>query len=85
MSNELKLLTALCEALGFEVKTLLDYQERKESLESAKSYFSSVPRVRQLSAVNGQFVIDDDGNYTSLLTDPVVSFKVRPVDKDPQS
>ena len=32
MTNEMKLLTALCDALGFEVDTVLDYQEREYKL-----------------------------------------------------
>ena len=35
MSKEFDLIYALCEALGFEVETALNYQERKESVENA--------------------------------------------------
>ena len=80
MSQEMKLLTALCEALGFEVVTDLDYKERKEC--------QSVAMEINLGQYNGDRVlmsegqqcklrIDKNGLYTSLLKSPVVSYSLK--------
>ena len=86
MTNEMKLLTTLCEALGFKVLTILDYDLREESPESAAPYFNT-PRIpayprRQLLAVNGKYVRDADDYYTSQLVTPEVSFELVRIDTE---
>jgi len=82
MTNEIKLLLALCKALGFEVETTLDYQERKENMQVAMKYNSAWPpqrtdrRILASSGPHNQLDIDKDGLYTSLLIDPVVDYKL---------
>jgi len=78
MSNEMKLLHALCEALGFEVETTLYYMPRKEK--SATSTALDVDR--ELAVKNpatGELLIDEEGNYTSLLVTPIVDYKLHKV------
>ena len=85
MTNEMKLITALCEALGFEIKTTVDYQRREESPETAEIYFHptyGVSNERRLETVNGAYVIDEEGYYTSSLVHPVVDFQVVPAETD---
>jgi len=79
MSQEMKLLTALCEALGFEIETTIDYQERKESQFIAMSHNTfGHPTGRQLKGRpdSNMCDIDSDGLYTSYLTDPIISYKL---------
>jgi len=78
MTNEMKLLQALCEALGFEVETTLDYMPRKENKSAAMKY-NRGPRQDRSLAVDGPdraLAIDSDGRYTSLLTTPVIDYKL---------
>ena len=80
MTNEMKLLHALCEALGFEVETTLDYMPRKEGKSSAMKHIRVMgpPTDRVLSSTGpfGKLDIDQDGEYTSLLISPVVDYKL---------
>jgi len=81
MTNEMKLLQALCEALGFEVETTLDYQERKESKEAAMK-INTLPvggnPERVLATIGNGVMLDiDEGEiYTSLLINPIVDYKL---------
>jgi len=77
MSEEMKLLMALCDALGFEVERTLDSKERKEPAESAKIINTNYARTdRQLLSVNGELVIDNNKMYTSYLREPETSYKL---------
>ncbi len=82
MSEEMKLLRALCDALGFEVETNLDYKERKEAKENAMKYNRGIPlmdrRLKCSHANSGHPMLDIDKNgmYTSILTEPEISYKV---------
>lgn len=78
MSDEMKLLMAMCDALGFEVEIIKDYQKRTELVEAAKLYISlpSLKHSRRLTSTNGKYDIDEYGFYTSMLTDPVLDFKL---------
>ena len=67
MSDEMKLLEALCDALGFDVKRDIDYQPRVES--SMRS--SDRPD-------SGRRCVHDQGTFTSYLTDPLVSYTLTP-------
>jgi len=76
MSNELKLIEALCEALGFNVVAVKDYQERKITINEAKSlgyiggaYITythgqavptTAPQIRKLKTVRGAAFDIDD-------------------------
>ena len=79
MSKEFDLIYALCEAMGFEVETTLDYQERKESYDNAirinKGGYGG-DRALASAGPYGKLVIDADGEYTSLLVTPIVDYKL---------
>ncbi len=81
MSKELKLITALCEALCFEVITKVDYQERKETKEAAMRYNrgGGITRNRELVCkdIHNALDIDADGMYTSVLINPIISYEVK--------
>jgi len=94
MTNEMKLLTALCEALGFEVVIKRDYQETKVPRKMAQdmirhNQFFLDPghlhlvrfktKVETKSLMN-TYVIDEDGNYTSMLVEPVISYELHVLD-----
>ena len=92
MTNELKLIEALCEALGFNVISVKDYQERKITINEARSrgYFGgdivfynpqdgiapNTTRARKLKTFNNAFDIDDNCLYTEQLIEPVVSYEL---------
>lgn len=80
MTNEMKLITALCEALGFEIKIERDFKERKEGKTNAMHYQSNIdyPQTmgRRLQHTGQRLKIDKDGNYTSQLIEPVLSYKL---------
>lgn len=81
MSQEMKLLLALTEALGFEVETTLDYQERKEPKHIAIPTYNSgrtdLDRELVAEGPHNMLLIDEDGMYTSMLKSPIVDYKVR--------
>lgn len=79
MTNEMKLLMALCDALGFEVETTLDYQERKENQHEAMRHNqgNGFPETdRHLLHTNGRLDIDEDGWYRSRLDNPEMDYKL---------
>jgi hypothetical protein len=81
MSDEMKLLYAMCKGLGLEVKVTLDYEERKETYESAMIYNTGYPGAsRKLKADpnTNELCIDDDGKYTSVLIKPIASYTCVP-------
>jgi len=91
MTEEMKLLTALIDVLGFDVITDLDYQERKETLNSAMRYNDGRVDHNRSLASKGPFSeleIDKDGMYTSVLKQPEISYRVVPkinVEQTPQT
>jgi hypothetical protein len=81
MSDEMKLLRALCDALGFEVETTLDYAPRRENKTTAMAYNSGrtgMDRCLASSGPHNKLDIDENGDYTSLLKSPIVEYKVVP-------
>ena len=74
MTNEMKLLMAMCDALGFEVETTLDYQETityrtpQNGHNKAGVVFSTDN--------SGAYIIDDDGKYKLRLETPIVDYKL---------
>ena len=79
MNDEMKLLCALCEALGFEVNVDLDYNESKISGDHAQKagYFEmrrDIPWKLKSSKNMGLSDIDEDGMYTSVLKEPITSY-----------
>ena len=78
MTEEMKLITALCEALGFSVEVKRDYNERVEKSCDHYNSFVDYPhtRGRHLKASGGMLDIDKDGNYTSKLIKPILSYKL---------
>jgi hypothetical protein len=91
MTNEMKLLTELCKALGFTVIVHHDLQERKESEQSALSdyinYRSLAPNDRFLLRLsqgilggtsNGSaYLRGEDGCYYSQLKNPIISYELK--------
>jgi len=79
-TNEMKLLMALCDALGFEVEETLDYQEREEAPENIKYFNPNIDypmaRGRSLVAKNGEFERSEHGGYRSRLTSPIIDYKI---------
>lgn len=78
MSNEMKLLTALCDALGFDVVVDIDYQPRKESQTSAMIHNQSHTKTDRMLKGGQMLDIDEDGMYTSILRIPIVNYRVVP-------
>ena len=78
MSDEMKLLMALCDALGFDVKTELDYAERKEHIQPGSLLVEAWPGNPRRCETdnNGGYIIDSNGNYTTLLKTPITSYVV---------
>ena len=76
MSEEMKLLMALCDALGFEVVGHVDDKRRKEKHPPPKVlYMDSFPP-RVVMTTNGAYERDEDGMYTSRLLEPETSYTV---------
>jgi len=78
MSEEMKLIKALCDALGFDVVTTTDRKERKET-KSAAMIINGNRKTGRTLGVRGNGVmldIDEDGMYTSYLINPEISYKV---------
>ena len=82
MTDEMKLLMALCDALGFGVEVTMDREPRKETKEMAMCHNTGIgwPHTdRRLVCEDhhsGRLLIDKDGLYTSELRDPIVSYKL---------
>ncbi len=79
MTDEMKLLRALCEVLGFKVKVNLDYKRRKEPESSAMRYNNGRPdheRVLIAEGFTSKLLIDEEGNYTSKLKVPEISYSL---------
>ncbi len=73
MSEELKLLTALCEALGFEVEKTIDKQCRDVKLKPS----SYVSNIWKLSTEESSFFIDVEGTYMVELINPIITYKLK--------
>jgi hypothetical protein len=75
-----KKLDALINALGFDVKVELDFKERKESpsnqmlFTAAHINYPHTKGRRLAGSYGAAFDIDDEGNYTSMLIDPIASY-----------
>ena len=81
MTDEMKLLRALCEALGFEVTANCDYKERKEPESAAMRYNDGRighDRVLKSGGFTNKLLIDEEGNYTSALRVPEISYSLTP-------
>ena len=78
VTNEMKLLTALCEALGFEVEIERDYQEAKITYNEFKLFNENIPGMERLrvKSANGIYDIDESGMYTLMLKEPILSYKL---------
>ena len=75
MTDEMKLLKALCEALGFLVYVDADYQEIREPNYIYQDNLSKVNRVLKTD-LNGKWIRDEEGSYTSTLIDPITTYKL---------
>lgn len=80
MSEEMKLIRTLCDALGFDVVTTTDRKERKETKEAAMQYNTGYRAERGLVTAGASMLldIDEDGMYTSYLIKPELSYEVTP-------
>ena len=61
MENEMKLLMALCDALGFDVETTLDYQERETAINPTDYVIS--PGIEYCVDNTGAYSLTDKGGY----------------------
>jgi len=86
MNNTEKLLRAFIEAQGYEIETLLDYEERDMTEVEAMAHnkgFGCATGYRLLTETNSQkLLIDDNGNYKGVLIEPIVDYKVTKDDVD---
>lgn len=78
MTNEMKLLMELCDALGFKVKTNLDRKETKITKHELSSINRGWPhnsrwRIKGLGSTQ-LMDIDENGMYTKFLIEPEVSY-----------
>jgi hypothetical protein len=81
MSEEMKLLMALCDALGFAVVVERDYDERKVTGCEASRINAAVRTPsdtgRGLRTKEGiELAKDEQGMYTSYLLEPITSYKL---------
>ena len=80
MTEEMKLITALCESLGFKVEVEHDYDERKEPKRNISRYQSMMAHThsdgRELKHICGTYVIDKNGEYTTKLIKPITTYKL---------
>lgn len=85
MNNTDKLLRAFIDASGFEVEITRDYQERKLTKTQARHHFTvkhfGYTPTHQLETKlggmgQGEYLIDDKGNYTERLVKPIINYKV---------
>ena len=82
MSEELKLITALCEALGFKVEIERNYDVRTINKHDARrvSSITDYPDTRGRRLIcednSTKLLIDDDGQYKSQLIKPILSYKL---------
>ena len=79
MTEEMKLLYALCDALGFEVNVDIDRCERGEPAHRLQSFqrIRGVSNPRSLNVDgSGAYERDSDGNYRSRLKVPETSYRL---------
>ena len=77
MSQEMKLLRALIDALGFEIETTIDRKEQKEPTDSVFAMYNRlVVTERQLLRKGQALDIDSDGLCTSYLVNPIIDYKL---------
>ena len=74
MSDEMKLLQALCDALGFLVHVETDYKETREPHFIHPEHQSLGKR--KFKSHCAQFIRDEEGGYISMLIDPIVTYKL---------
>ena len=78
-SNEMRLLKALCEALGYKIVTTLDYQRKMEDENSAlrfKGNSEFMGRRLVTENIGNRFYIDENGMYESELVNPIVTYEL---------
>tara|TARA_R110002020_G_scaffold436195_1_gene646390 strand:+ start:54 stop:353 length:300 start_codon:yes stop_codon:yes gene_type:complete len=80
MTNEMKLLIALCDALGFEVDTVLDYQEREVSQSDGHKHIERINSLSNgnmtLKSFDQEWIRSKDGSYFTMLVIPEVEYKL---------
>lgn len=81
MTDEMKLLMAMCDALGFDVVVKSDRKRQPESTETVQSLHS----LRRLTVAHGRYLVskrsgvlarDDNGNHISELIEPIKTYTV---------
>lgn len=79
MSEEMKLIEALCKALGFKVEREIDSDIRRIPVGAAE-----LGRSRIIMAKPGFPLmkdVDENGMCKTMLVNPIVSYKVVPIEK----
>lgn len=77
MTNEMKLIMALCDALGFDVEETPHYNYRLVLKEEA-DLFADTGYIddRRLTMVDGRFLVNNKGMYQSELIKPEITYKL---------
>jgi len=73
-SDEMKLLMAMCDAMGFKVEENLDYKEEGFSEEDYKLWGFNTNSI--LRDQGREFVVSGNGEYVTRLIYPIKSYKV---------
>ncbi len=74
----MKLITALCEALGFEVEQNLDYKRMKTSFVIEHSGVRHQFRRMVTESLSTKLLIDVNGQYETELIKPETTYKLIP-------
>ena len=80
MSEEMKLLMALCDALGFSVKKQKNYKMQAmtvEQVDSMKMLQAVNTSDRIVEAHEGKWIRTLDGGYITTLKNPITSYRVQ--------
>jgi len=78
MTNEMKLLTALCEALGFEVEVNFNYKRQKTSHVIRHGGVRHQKRRMVTETLSMKLAIDVNGQYETELIKPETTYKLIP-------
>ena len=83
MSEEIKLLRAMCGAMGLEVERTVDFEEEPISEERGSDmaqrcgiYHHRNKQTHTLKSHGGRYVRTEDNGYIRMLKDPEINYKV---------
>ena len=78
MTDEMKLIMALCDALGFDVEVNCDYRERRISKSHAMQINQGFQNHELTLQTKEAYLLDVDDNemYLARLSNPIVSYRL---------